>query len=137
MGLIAQVLAGERRAVSRAVSIVEHGGADAREILASLYHATGRAHLMGVTGPPGAGKSTLVNELALEMRRRGRSVAIVAVDPSSPFTGGAILGDRIRMQPLGGDPGVFVRSMASRGQLGGIARTTGDVVKVLTRPVSI
>jgi LAO/AO transport system kinase len=130
VGLIAQVLAGERRAVSRAVSIVEHGGADAREILAKLYHSTGRAHLVGVTGPPGAGKSTLVNELALEMRRRGRSVAIVAVDPSSPFTGGAILGDRIRMQPLGGDPGVFVRSMASRGQLGGIARTTGDVVKV-------
>ena len=130
MGLIAQVLAGERRAVSRAVSIVEHGGADARQILARIYHSTGRAHLVGVTGPPGAGKSTLVNELALEIRRRGRSVAIVAVDPSSPFTGGAILGDRIRMQPLGGDPGVFVRSMASRGQFGGIARTTGDVVKV-------
>jgi LAO/AO transport system kinase len=130
MGLIDRLLAGERRALSRTVSIVEQGGPGAREVLARLFPHTGRAHIVGVTGPPGAGKSTLVNELALEMRRRGRTVAIVAVDPTSPFTGGAILGDRIRMQPLGGDPGVFVRSMASRGQLGGIAHATGAVVKV-------
>lgn len=130
MGLIDQLLAGDRRALARAISIVEHGGDDARRVLARIYPHTGHAHVVGVTGPPGAGKSTLVNELALEMRRRERTVAIIAVDPTSPFTGGAILGDRIRMQPLGGDPGVFVRSMASRGQLGGIARATADVVKV-------
>ena len=130
MGLIDRLLAGERRALSRVVSIVEHGGPDAREVLARLYRHTGRAHIVGVTGPPGAGKSTLVNKMALEMRRRGRAVAIVAVDPTSPFTGGAILGDRIRMQPLGGDQGIFIRSMASRGRLGGLAQATGDVVKV-------
>ncbi len=130
MDLIDRLLAGERRALARTISIVEHGGVDARAALRKLYPHTGRAHILGVTGPPGGGKSTLVNELALELRRRGRTVAIVAVDPTSPFTGGAILGDRIRMQPLGGDRGIFVRSMASRGELGGIARATGDVVKV-------
>ena len=130
MGLIDQMLSGDRRALARTISIVEDGGAGARAALARLYPHTGRAHVLGVTGPPGAGKSTLVNELALELRRRGHTVAIIAVDPTSPFTGGAILGDRIRMQPLGGDQGIFVRSMASRGQLGGIARATGDIVKV-------
>lgn len=130
MDLIDRLLAGEWRALARTISIVEHGGVDARAALRKLYPHTGRAHILGVTGPPGAGKSTLVNELALELRRRGRTVAIVAVDPTSPFTGGAILGDRIRMQPLGGDRGIFVRSMASRGELGGIAGATGDVVKV-------
>ena len=130
MGLIDRLLAGERRALARAISIVEHGGEHARAVLRSLYPYTGHAHVLGVTGAPGTGKSTLVNELALELRRRGRTVAIIAVDPTSPFTGGAILGDRIRMQPLGNDSGIFVRSMASRGQLGGIARATGDVVKV-------
>lgn len=131
MGLIDGVLAGDRRALARTISIVEHGGADARAVLAKLYYATGRAHIVGVTGPPGAGKSTLVNEIVLELRRRDRTVAVIAVDPTSPFTGGAILGDRIRMQPLGSDPSIFVRSMASRGQLGGVARATGDVVNVL------
>ncbi len=130
MDLIDRLLAGEWRALARTISIVEHGGVHAGAALRKLYPHTGRAHILGVTGPPGAGKSTLVNELALELRRRGRTVAIVAVDPTSPFTGGAILGDRIRMQPLGGDRGIFVRSMASRGELGGIARATGDVVKV-------
>ena len=129
-GLVARLLAGDRRALARTISIVEHGGPDARTALAKLYPYTGRAHVLGVTGPPGAGKSTLVNELVLELRRRDRTVAVIAVDPSSPFSGGALLGDRIRMQPLAGDSGVFVRSMASRGQFGGIARATGDVVKV-------
>ncbi|HEY0603693.1 MAG TPA: methylmalonyl Co-A mutase-associated GTPase MeaB [Herpetosiphonaceae bacterium] len=131
MGLIDQMRNGDRRALSRLVTIVENGGDDGHRALAKLYQYTGHAHVIGVTGPPGAGKSTLVNELALELRRRGATVGILAVDPTSPFTGGAILGDRIRMQPLGGDSGVFVRSMASRGQLGGIARATGDVVKAL------
>ena len=130
MGLTDGLLAGDRRALSRIISIVEHGGSDARAVLARLYPHTGRAHVLGVTGPPGAGKSTLVNAVALALRGRERTVAIVAVDPTSPFTGGAILGDRIRMQPLVGDAGVFVRSMASRGQPGGLARATGDVVKV-------
>jgi LAO/AO transport system kinase len=131
VGLIDQMRGGDRRALSRLVTIVENGGDDGRRALAKLYQYTGQAHIIGVTGPPGAGKSTLVNELALEFRRRGLTVGILAVDPTSPFTGGAILGDRIRMQPLGYDTSIFVRSMASRGQLGGIARTTGDVIKVL------
>jgi LAO/AO transport system kinase len=122
---------GDRRALSRLVSIVENGGEDGRNALAKLYQYTGNAHIIGVTGPPGAGKSTLVNSLALEYRRRDQRIAIIAVDPTSPFSGGAILGDRIRMQELGHDTSIFVRSMASRGQLGGIARATGDVVKVL------
>lgn len=135
MGLIDQVLAGDRRALARTISIVEQGGPDAQAALAKLYRHTGQAHVLGVTGPPGAGKSTLVNALALELRRAdpssASSIAIIAVDPTSPFSGGAILGDRIRMQPLGNDPHIYVRSMASRGQLGGIARATGDVVHVL------
>lgn len=130
MGLTERAREGDRRALARVISIVENGGAEARAALAKLYTHTGNAQVLGVTGPPGAGKSTLVNAVALELRARGKTVAIVAVDPTSPFTGGAVLGDRIRMQPLGGDQGVFVRSMASRGQLGGIARATADVVKV-------
>jgi LAO/AO transport system kinase len=131
VGLIDQMRQGDRRALARLVTIVENGGDDSRRALAKLYQHTGQAHIIGVTGPPGAGKSTLVNELALELRRRDQTVGILAVDPTSPFTGGAILGDRIRMQPLGHDRSIFVRSMASRGQLGGIARATGDVVKAL------
>lgn len=128
--IAAQIRAGDRRALARAITLVEEDGADAKGLLRQLYPDTGRAHLVGVTGPPGAGKSTLVNELAIELRRRERTVAIVAVDPSSPISGGAILGDRIRMQPLGGDPGIFMRSMATRGQLGGVARVTSGVVRV-------
>jgi LAO/AO transport system kinase len=125
------ILAGNRRALARGITAVETGGAPARALLSTLYPHTGRAHIVGITGAPGAGKSTLVNALALHWRRVGKTIGIVAVDPSSPFTGGALLGDRIRMQPLGGDPGVFVRSMASRGRLGGIARATGDAVDLL------
>jgi LAO/AO transport system kinase len=131
MGLLDNMRNGDRRALARLVTIVENGGAPSRAALAKLYGYTGNAHIIGVTGPPGAGKSTLVNEIALDYRRRDQRVGILAVDPTSPFSGGAILGDRIRMQPLGNDPDIFVRSMASRGQLGGIARATGDVVKVL------
>jgi LAO/AO transport system kinase len=122
---------GNRRALARAITLVERGGETARALLAEAYPHTGQAHVVGITGPPGAGKSTLVNALALEWRRRGATVGIIAVDPTSPFTGGAVLGDRIRMQPLGGDEGVFIRSMASRGRLGGLARATADAVVLL------
>ena len=133
--LVAGVLAGKRRAVARAISLVEAGGAEAHEVLAALHPHTGRAHVVGVTGPPGSGKSTLVNALALHLRHEddppGRTVGIIAIDPTSPFSGGAILGDRIRMRDLAGDPGIFIRSMASRGNLGGLAWATADAVKVL------
>jgi len=125
------LLSGNRRALARGITLVETGGAPARELLSAIYSHTGHAHIVGVTGAPGAGKSTLVNALALHWRRAGTTVGIIAVDPTSPFTGGAILGDRIRMQPLSGDAGVFVRSMASRGRLGGIARATGDAIDLL------
>ena len=129
--LAKQLMQGNRRALARAITIAETGGAPARTLLAAVYAHTGRAHIVGVTGAPGAGKSTLVNALAQHWRMAGHTIGIVAVDPSSPFSGGAILGDRIRMQPLGGDPGVFVRSMANRGRLGGIARATSDAVTLL------
>src|SRR5438105_2768317 len=129
--LAESLLAGNRRALARGITIAETGGALARELLSAIYPSTGRAHIVGVTGAPGAGKSTLVNALALHWRRAGQTVGIIAVDPTSPFSGGAILGDRIRMQPLGGDPGIFIRSMANRGRLGGIARATGDAIDLL------
>lgn len=137
MDPVERVLAGDRLALTRLLSQVENEDPHGFETLARLYTRTGRAHLIGITGASGSGKSTLVNRLVLHMRRRpaaGReapSVAIVAVDPSSPFSGGAILGDRIRMRDLAGDPGVFIRSMASRGALGGLARGTLAVVDVL------
>ena len=126
-----RLLAGERRALARAVTLVEDGDPRGREALAALYAHTGRAHTVGITGGSGAGKSTLTAGLALEFRTRGRTVGIVAVDPSSPFTRGAILGDRIRMQELSRDPEVFVRSMATRGALGGLAPMTAEVVALL------
>ena len=129
--LAESLLSGNRRALARAITVVETGGAPARVLLSAVYAHTGRAHIVGVTGSPGAGKSTLVNALALHWRRAGKTVGIIAVDPTSPFTGGAILGDRIRMQPLGGDPGIFIRSMASRGRLGGIAHATSDAIDLL------
>lgn len=131
MSQVDDVLAGNRRAIARAITQVERGGREARTILAALFPHTGLAQIIGVTGAPGTGKSTLVNRLAKAYRDRDCTVGIVAVDPTSPFSGGAILGDRVRMQALSGDAGVFIRSMATRGSLGGLAWTTRDVVAVL------
>ncbi len=131
MQLVDEALAGNRRALARLISQVEDNGALAAQTLAAIYPCTGRAHVVGVTGSPGTGKSTLVSELAKAYRHAGQTVGIVAVDPTSPFTGGAILGDRIRMRDLAGDAGVFIRSMATRGSLGGLARATADVVQIL------
>jgi LAO/AO transport system kinase len=125
------VLAGQARPIGRAISEVERDSGAVPEILRLLFARTGRARIVGITGPPGAGKSTLVQRLAQAYRKRGSKVGIVAVDPSSPFTGGAILGDRIRMSEIYTDPGVFIRSMATRGALGGLARATSDAVDVL------
>jgi len=124
---IDSILSGDRRALARLITQIENNRPEARPSLAALYRHSGRAALVGVTGPPGAGKSTLVNEIAKAYRRANQTVAIIAVDPTSPFTGGAILGDRIRMRDLSGDPGVFIRSMATRGSLGGLALATADV----------
>ncbi len=129
--LVSGVLAGDRRALARLISRIEDEEPSVQEALSALHPHTGRAHVIGVTGAPGTGKSTLVNELAKGFRKRGETVGIVAVDPTSPFTGGALLGDRVRMRDLAGDPGIFIRSMATRGSLGGLARATGDVVRVL------
>jgi LAO/AO transport system kinase len=129
--LVTRVLAGEPRAVARAISKVEDGAADAAELMRAVFPHTGKGLVVGITGSPGAGKSSLVDKLAALYRGRGERVGIVAVDPSSPFSGGAILGDRIRMQALGLDPGVFIRSMATRGNLGGLARATVDAVAIL------
>jgi LAO/AO transport system kinase len=125
------VLAGDVRAVARAISVVESAGPDAGRLLAALVPKAGAALVVGVTGPPGAGKSTLVDRMTAHLRQQGRRVGIVAVDPTSPYSGGAILGDRIRMQAHALDPDVFIRSMATRGHLGGLAATTGHVVTVL------
>jgi LAO/AO transport system kinase len=117
--------------MARAISLIEDEAPQAPEIVRGIFPATGHAYLVGVTGPPGAGKSTLVDRLSLELRRRNQTVGIIAVDPTSPYTGGAILGDRVRMQAQSGDEGVFIRSMATRGHLGGLARATHEAACVL------
>jgi LAO/AO transport system kinase len=126
-----RLLTGDRLALARMISAVESGRDDARRALRCLFTRTGRAHIVGVTGPPGSGKSTLTTRLAIEYRARGQTIGIVAVDPTSPFTGGALLGDRVRMMELHSDPDVFIRSMATRGRMGGLARSTLDVVLLL------
>ena len=129
--LIERVAAGEPGAVARAISKVEDGAPGTSALMKEIFPLTGRGLVIGITGAPGAGKSSLVDKLALLYRQQGERVGIVAVDPSSPFSGGAILGDRIRMQALGLDKGVFIRSMATRGNLGGLARSTVDAVAIL------
>ena len=129
--LVARAREGDRRAIARLLSVVENEEPGAADALRQLYPKTGTARVIGVTGPPGGGKSTLVNRLAGAYREQGSKVAVVAVDPSSPFTGGALLGDRIRMRERFLDEGLFIRSMASRGHAGGLARSTGRVVNVL------
>ncbi len=129
--LAERVCNGDPRAMARLITRAEAGERECRDALAALYRRTGRAHVVGITGVPGAGKSTLVSQLARTVRGSGRRVAVIAIDPSSPFSGGAILGDRIRMSDLVQDPGVFIRSMATRGSLGGLARPALDAVDVL------
>lgn len=136
MELVEEVLSGKRRALARLLTWIENQSPQGQAALDRLFAYTGRAHLIGVTGSPGSGKSSLVNQIARMMRKpedssSPRSVAVVAVDPTSPFTGGAVLGDRVRMRDLSGDAGVFIRSMASRGALGGLARTTAGFVQAL------
>jgi LAO/AO transport system kinase len=129
--LVDRVLAGDPRAIARAISHIENDDPTAGDLIARTFTRTGRAFLVGVTGPPGAGKSTLVDQLLKQFRGAKQSVGVIAVDPTSPFTGGAVLGDRVRMQQHADDAGVFVRSMATRGHLGGLARTTGDAALIL------
>jgi LAO/AO transport system kinase len=125
-----RVLDGDPRAIARAISLIEDETPAGAELVRHIFGRTGGAYLIGVTGPPGAGKSTLVDRLVFAIRRTGRTIGVVAVDPTSPFSGGAILGDRVRMQAHASDPGVFIRSMATRGHLGGLARATSEVALV-------
>jgi LAO/AO transport system kinase len=126
-----RVLAGDPRAIARAISYIEDESPSGAELVRRLFPKTGQAYLVGVTGPPGAGKSTLVDRITAQYRKAGKTIGVVAVDPTSPYSGGAILGDRVRMQAHAGDEGVFIRSMATRGHLGGLARATGEVAVVL------
>jgi LAO/AO transport system kinase len=125
------MLDGDRLALARLITRVENRASDVPEIMRAIHARTGRAYVLGITGPPGAGKSTLVDRVTARLRAEKQAVGVIAVDPSSPFTGGAVLGDRIRMQTHTLDPDVFIRSMATRGSLGGLARATGDVIKLM------
>ncbi|MDZ7332387.1 MAG: methylmalonyl Co-A mutase-associated GTPase MeaB [candidate division KSB1 bacterium] len=129
--IVQRYLSGDRRALARLISLIENEAEQAAIILDQIYDRTGRAYRIGITGPPGAGKSTIVDQLTKQYRQQNRTVGIIAVDPTSPFTGGALLGDRIRMNDLATDPGVFIRSMASRGSLGGLARRSQEVADLL------
>ena len=129
--LVERVLNGDPRAIARAISLIEDEAPEGGELVRRIFRETGKAYLVGVTGTPGAGKSTLVDRMIGELRKRDRTVGVVAVDPTSPFSGGAILGDRVRMQAHVADPGVFIRSMATRGHLGGLAHATGEAALVL------
>ncbi|MBN2027902.1 MAG: methylmalonyl Co-A mutase-associated GTPase MeaB [Actinobacteria bacterium] len=129
--IYSRLLEGDRRAVARLITMVENGDPAAKEPIRRLHEHTGNAHIVGITGAPGSGKSTLVSSLTKVLRGRDLSVGIIAIDPTSPFTGGAILGDRIRMQDLATDPGVFIRSMGTRGALGGLSVATNDAVNIL------
>jgi LAO/AO transport system kinase len=129
--LVAQVLQGSVRAMARLITLIENEDPRSLQIMAAIYPHTGNAYVLGITGSPGTGKSTLTDKITTLLREREETVGVVAVDPSSPFTGGALLGDRIRMQRSSGDAEVFIRSMATRGNLGGLARTTADVVKIM------
>jgi len=129
--LVTAVLKGDRRAIARAITLAENSNRETRKTVSLLYPHTGKAQIIGITGPGGVGKSTLVEKLVKELRKRGKTVGVVAVDPTSPFSGGAFLGDRIRMQDLSTDAGVFIRSMATRNNPGGLARATKDAVHIL------
>jgi len=126
-----RVIEGDARAVARAISLIEDEAPSGAELIRRIFASTGRAYLVGITGPPGSGKSTLVDRLTAEIRKTSKTVGVIAVDPTSPFSGGALLGDRVRMQAHAGDTGVFIRSMATRGHLGGLARATFEAALVL------
>jgi LAO/AO transport system kinase len=131
MEIIEKVLKADARAIAKTISLIENNSSRTQSILKELYPHTGNAFILGVTGPPGAGKSTLVDKLAELIRKQEKTIGIIAIDPTSPFSGGAILGDRIRMQRHSTDPGIFIRSMATRGHLGGLSRATNDAITVL------
>lgn len=131
MDLVDRLLKGDRRAAARLITLAENRSIEAVQALQRIHEHTGNAHILGITGPPGGGKSTVVDRLAKEIRKDDKTVGIIAVDPSSPFTGGALLGDRVRMSDLSTDEGVFIRSMGTRGSLGGLARATGDAINFL------
>jgi LAO/AO transport system kinase len=131
MDIVQRLLTGDKRACARLITLVENQAPEATEALKELYPHTGNAHIIGVTGPPGAGKSSLVDKLTQYYRGQKKTVGVIAVDPSSPFTGGALLGDRIRMQDRATDPGVFIRIMGTRGHMGGLALATKDAIKIL------
>jgi len=129
--LLTKYLGGDRRALARLISYVENGEDDIIKLMDKIYHRTGKAYRIGITGPPGAGKSTLVDQIAKLFRKENKTVGIIAIDPTSPFTGGALLGDRVRMSDLSIDAGVFIRSMATRGSLGGLAQRAQEVADLL------